>query len=77
MKRRKKVLGDIGPQTRRYQAIRDGIRGVRRALDRKACPDARALLRLTEHAASGVSLGADERRYFDEEKARFRRLCKH
>jgi hypothetical protein len=71
-----KGLRDIGPKTRRYQAIRDGIKGLRRALDRKACRDAEVMLQLTEHAMRGVRLLKPEQQYFDDERARYGKSCR-
>jgi hypothetical protein len=77
-KRRRKIGGlrDIGPQTRRYAAVRDGIRGMSRALDRGACKDAAALLKLTERAMRGVPVLRAEREFFEEEHERFTTSCK-
>jgi hypothetical protein len=48
--RRRKNLHDyqFGPNVRKLHEVRDGIRGMRRALDRGACKDAAALAKLTE-----------------------------
>ena len=43
MRRRRRGLADIGPNTKRLYAVRDGIRGVRRALERGSCKDAAAI----------------------------------
>lgn len=75
-RRGRKRLGDIGPKTMRYQAIRDGIRGVRRALDRRSCQDAGALLRLTDQVAHNMPVARAEREYLDEERSRYRKICK-
>jgi hypothetical protein len=75
-RRRRRGLADIGPATRRYAAVRDGIRGLRRAIDRGACKDAAALLRLTEHAMRDVQLAKAEREFFDDEKLRFNKGCR-
>jgi hypothetical protein len=69
-------LRDIGPQTRCYQSIRDGIKGLRRALDRGACRDAEVMLQLTEHAMRGVRLLKPEQRFFDDERARYGKSCR-
>jgi hypothetical protein len=69
-------LRDIGPQMRLYQAIRDGIRGIRKANDRGACKDAGALIRLTEQAMRDVPVLKAEREYFNDEKARYNRGCR-
>jgi hypothetical protein len=66
----------VGPQTQRYQAIRDGIRGLRRANDRGACKDAAALLRLTEQAMVGLPVMKAERERLDAEKTRHNRGCR-
>lgn len=71
-----KGLRDIGPRTRQYQAIRDGIKGLRRALDRGACRDAEVMLQLTEGAMRGVRLLKPEREFFETERERFGKSCK-
>lgn len=77
-KRRRKTVGlrDIGPHTRRYQAIRDGIRGMSKALDRGACKDAGAIMKLTERAMRNVPVMRAEREFFEEERERFGTSCK-
>jgi hypothetical protein len=76
-KRKRKMLRDaIGPQTMRYQAIRDGIKGMRRAADRGACKDATALLRLTEQAMTGITILRTEREHFEDERARINKRCR-
>lgn len=77
-KRRRKTVGlrDIGPGTRRYQAIRDGIRGMSKALDRGSCKDAGALMKLTEQAMRNVPVLRAEREFFEDERERFVTSCK-
>ena len=69
-------LRDIGPNTRRYEAIRDGIRGMSKALDRGACADAGALMKLTERAMRNVPILRAEREFFEDERDRFTTSCK-
>lgn len=80
MKRRRKGLaypGDhIGPQTKRFAAIQDGIKGVRKALDRGACRDAAVIMKLTETAMKrGAYVGNTTTEHFIVEKQRFNRSC--
>lgn len=67
---------DIGPSTRRVEAVRDGIRGIRRALERNACRDAEALLKLTDRAVKGVKLVARERDFLELERDRIKLRCR-
>lgn len=68
-------LGDIaiGKQTAKVQAIRDGIKGMRKALDRGACRDAAAIGRLTALALGTVGPLPNERRQFEAEQDRLAR----
>jgi hypothetical protein len=79
-RRKRKHLADvdlvIGPATRRLQAVRDGIKGVRRALDRGSCRDAVVLLRLTEAEAKRIRIGPNEREQLADEKSRLTRACR-
>lgn len=74
-RKRSRRLGDIaiGKQTGKVQAIRDGIKGIRKALDRGACKDAAALSRLTELAFQSVGPLPAERAHFEAERERVRR----
>lgn len=76
MKRKRNRLSDIGPRTRRLFAVRDGIRGMRKALDRGACRDAAALLRLTEREMRTITVDANTQDNFDAEKDRLKHACK-
>lgn len=69
-------FADIGPRTKKLAEVRDGVRGISRALDRGACRDAAALLRLTEREAAKLNiLDDDTRSWLREEKQRFQKSC--
>lgn len=77
MRRRRRGLADIGPNTKRLYAVRDGIRGVRRALERGSCKDAAALLRLTNAEVKRLpQLDKNTQFWLDVERARVQESCK-
>jgi len=75
-RRRKKQLADFGPNIRQYLSIRDGIKGVRAALDKNRCLDAFAIVKHTERVIGrSAPLTADDRGNYDAELSRFKRQC--
>jgi hypothetical protein len=85
MKRRRRTLRSaladvdisIGPNTKRLQTVRAGVRGVRAALDRGNCKDAAALLRLTMAEMKKLpSADFNTLYWLNEEHRRFNKSCR-
>jgi len=78
VKRRRRLADiDIGPRTRRLQAVRDGVRGVRAALDRDNCRDAAAIMKLTLTEAKKLpNIDFNTLYWLNEERQRFSKSCR-
>jgi hypothetical protein len=76
VRRKRRGLADIGPNTNRLRGVRDGIVGASRALDRGACRDANALLKLTgAELKRGIGTTRDHDN-FNGEIERYARKCR-